>query len=363
MIYIFTILLIFGAYKILVAPYAQTNIYDSRRKLYHIVVALWFILLMILRHDYVGTDTQNYRKIYEYLQYWDFDPSVRSATITSEFGFYYLNFTLAKLGCDFRVLLTLCAMLYVGSISYLIYKYSEKPWLSYYLFLTLGYFIFATTMRQCFALSFSIIALQLAINRKLIPYCFFVLLAISFHSTAIVFLPVYWIIHLSLKKRTAILMGLCCLTTILFFRSIYSYALEFTGKEYVNAETSGYLVLFFSVLLVITGCLVIEKMPPSNKYWLLLLSLVLCWMPIASMNPALFRINLYFSVYMIIFVVNMVNYIPATYRQLFVLCLFLIGVYQFAYKTPRSGIRNIPYVFYWEDYFEKNPDARNLNLQ
>lgn len=361
MIYLFTFFLIYVLYCYLIPSSSKRDgkiVYNRKRKKYHVIISLWLILLLILRHDYVGTDTQNYRDLFEYMSY-GFE---YKTDVSSEIGFYSLVSALVKTGCDFRVLLLINAVLYVGAVSYLIYKYSQRPWLSYFIFVTFGFFIFATTMRQCFALAFTIIALQFAINKKLLPYLFFVALATSFHATALVSLPAYWIIRMPLKKRTALLLVAIFITLYASTNLILSYAVELTNKAYEEVETGGVLTFCMNLFFVVIGWLNIRKIPAENKMWILLLSMVLCLFPFAKINPAMMRIYMYYSIYIIILAPNLI--IPRSQLREAVMCfIFLIGIYKFTYGAKLSGIRIHPYVFYWEDYFEQNPEARSLRLK
>lgn len=363
MIYFFTFFLIFGLWKYLYPSSSvgdRSIVYNRKRKRYHVIVSIWIILLLVLRHDLVGTDTQNYRALFDYMNYgFEYGPDTN---IGSEIGFYSLVSALVGWGMNFRMLLVINAVLYVGTVSFLIYKYSQKPWLSYFIFITFGFFIFTTTMRQCFALAFTIIALQFAINKKLIPYLLFVALAVSFHSTAVVFLPAYWIIRMPLKKRTALLLGLIFIVIYASIDFILSYAVELTNKGYEERETGGIFTFCMNLFFVIVGWMNIRKMAAENRIWILLLCMVLCLFPVAKVNPAMMRIYMYFSIYIIILAPNLV--IPRYQIRNLVMCfIFLVGIYKFTYGAKASGVRIHPYVFYWEDYYELNPEARSLHLE
>ena len=336
--------------------------YTKNRAKYCFIIGLWFFLLLVLRNDYVGTDTQNYHYVFDVLSWQGgIDLSFKDADISTEYGFYYLNHLIILCGLPFRTLLIISAFLYVGVISYLIYKYSQHPWLSYFIFLTFGFFIFNTAMRQCFAVSFCTIAFLFAIQKKLLPYLFFVIIACLFHSTALIFFPVYFLIKLGYNKKSYYIILVLGATIVFFSSWIFQYAIEITVKNYKEVETYGYGSLILFIMLVGIGYIYRNKLPYFNKYWLFLLLIGICLFPVSQLNPALFRINMYFRIFIIIYAANIVS-LRVSISPIIIIFLLMFGTYQFVIGSKLAGIRVYPYVFYWENYYEINPDARKLNL-
>lgn len=366
MIYVFTVLLILMLNISLRPNQYQNNItgikYGKNRLNYCLIVGFWLFLLLVLRHDYVGTDTQNYHFLYDCLADGNFSTSLENVSISSEYGFYILNHVLASNGLPFRCLLIISAALYVGAISYLIYKYSQKPCLSYFIFLTYGFFIFNTTMRQCFALSFCIIALVLSINKKITLSLLFCLVACLFHSTAIVFLPVYFITRLEYDKRSYLLVLAVGVFMALFSSVIFKYGIELSDKNYKEVATGGYGTLLLMSLVATLGFFYRKQLPPTNKYWLFLLLIGICLFPVAQFHPALFRINMYYRIFIVIYIANILN-LKTQITNLIYPLIILIGLYQFTIGNKNAGIRTFPYVFFWEDYREINPEINKLNLK
>lgn len=366
MIYVFTLFLIVYCSHILRPDQYSTELetgicYTKARLKYNLIIGGWFLLLLTLRNDYVGTDTQNYHMIFENFFSFVTDFSFKNAGLSSDIGFYSLVYWLQYYGCPFRFLLFISAFVYIAAIVMLIYKYSKKSWLSYFIFLTFGFFIFNTTMRQCFAVSFCIFAFEFAVCRKFVPYLILVLLAISFHSTAVVFLPVYWITRFDYKKRYYIIIAIVALFLASYASAIFSYALLLTEKKYEVMETGGYGQLFITIAISVVGFLNRNNLPYSSRYWLLFSLITIALFPLGNINPAFFRIDMYYEIFIIIYLAN----ICCLKRDIAILALIgtiLFGTYSFTIGTKNAGIRTIPYVFYWENYFEINPDARNLYL-
>lgn len=366
MIYIFTILLILILNQVLRPQRLSANantgiIYDSNRKKYCIILSLWFILLLTLRHAYVGSDTQNYYKMFCEIESSGFSIELAADTWFTEFGFYALVKFLTDIDLPFRVLIFISASFYVFSVSLLIYRYSQRPWISYFVFLTFGYFIFNTTMRQCFALSFCILSFLSLIDKRIILAVIFSVVAISFHSTAVIFLPALFIPKLRYNKKSLLIIIAMGIFISLFAATIYQSASEFVGKNYVEQKTTGYFSLLIYIIIAIYGYTYRRKIPEINRVWFYLLMVSIILFPLASINPALFRIRLYFSVFIIVYLANLATPKIQTYHVLYAL-IICYGMFSFFIGNNLAGIRVLPYAFYWENYYQLNPEAARLGL-
>lgn len=355
MIYFFLVLFI----VVLTLFYAPDSCLDENsqnRKLFVYLVSIPFFLLLLLRHDYVGTDTQNYRLIYDYFDSYVSSAKLEEHDISNELGFYSLVQFLNYLGLPFWVLKALSAGLYIGVLSYLIYRYSKNSWFSYIYFLLSGLFIFNTTMRHCFALSIFALAVDFAIRRKLIPYILMVLLAISFHSSAIVIIPTWWIVQLRLSKKYIIILSVIAILFGIFSDLIFSIGADLTGKDYEAIGAGGGLTAFLHICIVGLGIYLRDRLDKTDHVLVLFNIVILVLMPLAMKNPALFRIFIYFSFFNIILLANLGAALQDQLKVGFFICFLSLGVYSFVYKSNQAGIRTIPYVFYWEDYKSLNPD-------
>lgn len=366
MIYIFTLLLMWFLNDLWKPTSVKGDVttgitLSKRRKKYCITIGIWLFLLLILRHAYVGTDTQNYFKVFNDIKYLGFSLEFADSELKTEYGFYFLNHLLIKAGLPFRVLLAISAGFYIYTIGYLIYRYSQRPAISFFIFLTFGYFIFNTTMRQCFALSFCIWATIFIINGKWKLSLLFCLFAALFHSTAIVFFSIIIVPFLRYNWKSFFLIlgvGVFIFTSS---TAIYGMASEMMGKNYEVQEATGYFSLLIYIGIVIVGLIVRKHIPDVNRFWFFLIVISIIVFPLASLNPALFRIRLYFSVFIIVYVANISLPKCATTIPL-LLVIYSYGLYSFFIGTSYSGVRVLPYVFYWENYYELNPKASTLGL-
>lgn len=359
-VYLLTILLILVLSIVFISKNENDKIiYDNRRLYYHVIIAIWFILFLGLRNDYMFTDTQNYRAIYENPVMYGVRGIAQHGTFFQDFGFYSFIYALHEFGIPFRGLLFIHAIVYIGSLSLLVYRYSSKPWLSYLLFMFTGLLAFATTMRQSFAVSFVILATMFAVRKNIGGYIVMIVLAISFHVTAIVAAPIYFIIK-KWKNYTVYLFLAGFVLMTYFASTIMSIAVEETRKGYVQTATGGWFTILYAVIVLVVSFKYSYNIK-QDKIFLKLYLMVVCFFPFAKLNPAFFRVCIYYSVFLLVLAPDLV-FFRKKVNEL-VLCLFLgWGLIAFFYKSKQAGVRTFPYVFYWQDYFQENLDARTLKL-
>ncbi|EKN06845.1 EpsG family protein [Parabacteroides johnsonii] len=365
MTYLVVILIVFFCYKkysrYLYAYEENSLSMLGGRRTFCYVVFVILTLLLILRNDYFGTDTQNYHYLFDTIEI-HYNSSFLDINLSSEWGFYSLVYFLKTNGFSFRFLLIVSAVSYMACVSYLIYRYSENIIFSYFIFFTYNFWVFNTTMRQCFALTFVILAVVCAINKKLLANIAFIILAIMFHSTAIVCIPIYFVINMKLNKKSIVLFILIMITISVMASSIFHSMQQLTGKDYTETVTTGYVRMFIIVLLLIVGLILRKKLTIADEYWMKLFFVALCLQPIAQFNPALFRVNHYFYFFTILLAPNIIHKLNFS-KQIIASFLIVYGLYNFTLGSYKAGIRVYPYVYEWENYFEENPNFKPSDFQ
>lgn len=119
----------------------------------------------------------------------------------AEPGYLLLNLAVSLLCGDYRFflfvfhfLLTLLVFTWIG-------RYSRAPWLSVFLFLTLQYFALSMNfLRQALAAAIVLWAYPFLRSHRFLPCCGIVLLAACFHRTALIMLPLCFLLSLPPTK-------------------------------------------------------------------------------------------------------------------------------------------------------------------
>ncbi len=151
------------------------------------------------RYD-IGTDYSNvylpeFEKICE-------SPITDIFSIPHEIGYVFLEYCVAFFTQNFVAIFVTTSIMIVMSYFGAFYKYSKNVVVCVALYLLWGnYFCSFNFVRQMIASGIFLFAFQSIIEKKPVRYVFLTLLAASFHKTALVMLPFYFILQIPLKKK------------------------------------------------------------------------------------------------------------------------------------------------------------------
>jgi len=179
---------------------------DNKYDIISTISIFVFSIIIGLRY-YVGGDYVGYLDDFN-----DFNLGISYSDSRYELGYYLLMFILKLFGFTYPFLFTAVAFLQI----YFVYKWVSNykyllPWVVYFYFTTLYLFESMNIMRQ--ALSFSILLYSTVYIHKLdkIKFACMVLLAASFHKSAIFFLPFYFFVNKEWIRNKFIQIGLMVL--------------------------------------------------------------------------------------------------------------------------------------------------------
>ena len=153
-----------------------------------------------------------------------------------EKGYLWLNWLIARVIKWPQFIIFFQSAFCIGVTLRFIYKYSEDVLLSVLGFMSFGLMQFYLTgFRQSFAIAICLIALEFALKKKFIGFILSVLIAASIHQTAIVFVPVYWIVKIGLTKLYALVDLIVIFILSQGVPRIISLGNEVFDKEYQGA--------------------------------------------------------------------------------------------------------------------------------
>src|SRR5690606_33715510 len=166
------------------------------------VVMLVLVGFAGLRSSKVGTDTGNYLRMFSRAD--SFSSVTEGKT---EFGYNLLSWLARSISDSYTVLLLMIALVvvycYVSTIVKLVKRYETAM----FLFVTLGvYTFFFNGARQGIAAAICFWALPFLLQKRVVPYLAAIGVAVLFHKTALVALPLYFLAAPRIGlKRLAIL--------------------------------------------------------------------------------------------------------------------------------------------------------------
>ncbi|WP_444684346.1 EpsG family protein [Alkalicoccus luteus] len=140
----------------------------------------------------------------------DYDNTIwtlQAALEGDEPGFGVLQWLLQSISYDGQILIFTCALITLTIITAVTYHYSRLFELSLYVFITSGMFLVSMNgMRQYLAAAIVFAGASFLFNGKFIPYAALVLLASTFHQSALIMLPVYFIVRRKAWTKQTILL-------------------------------------------------------------------------------------------------------------------------------------------------------------
>ncbi|WP_440898001.1 EpsG family protein [Amphibacillus sp. Q70] len=346
-------------------------------KVYMINVFLVLFFISAFRSVNIGNDTQDY-----FLMFYRFGNmnSVFNLDSTIEIGYRILNRALYTISSNTLILTTVTSAIIIGVFMKFIYKNSKITWLSVLLFLNLRIFYFTLSgIRQSIALAVILVSYKYVKERKFIPFFILVIVASTFHLTALVFLIVYPLSKINYTKKVMntylVISGLLFLLfdyfIIFILRFFPKYQVYISSSYFENTRLAS-MVDFFVILSIFVFGYILrknfnnnevrikrksKKTMIKNKYatekniLLHIISLALLFTFIAINVSLVKRVGLYFFIFTIIYIPNVIQKIQD--KNLKLLLLYSITVLTFAYNIIiliyRPEWQHVyPYEFFWQ---------------
>ena len=321
------------------------------RKKFVILVSIQLFLIMALRSNMLGVDLPSYELGYNYIGHLSFEELLSGiggharetpgALFVSYFegGYSIFNWICAHLGMDFHGFLVICAAINISSVGYFIYKYSKKPWLSFVIFSTFGFYtFFFGIIRQGLALSMMLLSYCCLDKKKYILTAILLFLAFNIHHTALLSLPLLLI--LAFRRKTISRKGFASLFAIsipllAFSRPIYEstlvHIMSLMDKNYAlhDPVANKMVFLLFAISIIVLCFYNFSKI--NNK-----MDSLACFGLIFALYISIFgmyggnitRALNYYSIFIILLIPNVFsqyeNQKYATVIEAFV-CILLIG--------------------------------------
>lgn len=171
------------------------NFKQQYRSLPELVLYLLIYLIMFIsflnRDLNVGSDTLSYFNDFQNLK-----------LKNVEYGWYFLNICAKYLSGNFYVLLGICITIIISLLDRSLKYYSAYPLIALMMFLAICFALYFNILRQSIAMSMIYaFSIPYIIQKKLIKFLFSIGLAVSFHTSAIIFLPLYFFTFRLLGKK------------------------------------------------------------------------------------------------------------------------------------------------------------------
>lgn len=319
------------------------------------VISLGIIVLLLtlfagIRHRFVGTDTGNYLRMFAGINSWS------DIWETNEFGFNALMLLAKQISSNYAALLTLVALVTVSCYIITIVRLTKRYETALFLFITLGaYTFFFNGARQGVAAAICFFAIPWLLKHKPVQYFLLVGLAFTFHQTALIAAPLYFLASSRVGWRQIV--GVACGSVLmtLFLATFVGLASSLVDDKYAAyaeaTEGGGHVMVAF---LVVQGAFLYvlrKKVKDPHGYYPRLLNIYLIGLiplfaaVISNVNPSgIIRLHMYFSSTAIL-LWSMIFYgISASKERDIISFIFLLFILLYFFMTTSTFSQLTPYI-------------------
>lgn len=283
-----------------------------------VIIAMASLILVSGFRHRVGTDYQNYVDIYNL--------NVKSSSIVfeGEFALSIIIKLATYISENPQVFFMITSIIINVMLVIALVKYSENYKMSMYLYITtFTYYSTMNGLRQFIAAMIMFLAFKQLMNRRFIKYLLCVLLATTFHTSALLFIPIYFIVYRRIDSLANLIILTLAIIAFIFYKDFIEILFEFLQysrfahyKE-VFMESDGanplrLLVYSIPIILAYMGREV-GRYRIGDKYDVIAnLSFLGCIFMFLAMRHKYFaRVSMYFEVYYLI----LIPYIPVIFSK------------------------------------------------
>lgn len=342
-----------------------------------------FIILFFvsgLRNNYVGADTATYISTFNIIKN---IPLSQSFELYFESGYILYNYVIGLFFDNAQFLIIISSFIIIIAITTFIYKNSANVYMSLYLFITLMfYYDSMNIMRQFLAVSVILYGFEFVKSRKFIKYLVCVIIATFLHTTAIISILIYFLYSWQFSYKRIFLLFICSLVGYSLLNPILIIVFELLPR-YASYETrlgsnnfASYIAAFMYFVIVLFGLIILRyDYSKSKKYqigdllkqndnllindntnsyiyspltYIMVITTVLNFLAIEF--NILGRADIYFSIFVIIYLPNVINKIKN--KNIKFLSYFFILIFCTLYNIIIFLLRPdwhwvIPYEFFF----------------
>lgn len=323
----------------------KVNVFKIESKVISFWVCFIFIYLIgIFRAELLGVDVDNYKAYFGMYSSYDFLNVL--ADFKSDNGYIMLNKIIYLFTDDFWAAKGIMYSFVFGLYSYIIYKKSEYPALSYLIYLGLGFLGFNfCILRQAIAVSICFYSFQFVKEKRLLKFIVLVLIATTFHKTAIFFAVAYPLINSPIKNDylnkilLVFLFVICGMYVLPLMMGIYS-------NDYSNIAVKGeginllifYTSLYFLLIYISKRCNRIDKKDAHIAF------IPVCFQIIAFFFSLFSRIVSYYSILLSLIIPNIMYKTSNKHIYLYIIIIIFSFMYMLNILSNSTGI--LPYKTY-----------------
>lgn len=326
-------------------------LFRSKLKKYNKIINFisigFLFVIFAFRATSVGADTKTYEILYNNQYEWN------------EKGYVYLVRLFNYFGFSFRFFLIIISFFSIFSLNHFLQKYSKDYIFSLILFVTIGLFsMYMTGIRQVIAISILLWSIDFIFRKKIFVFVLIVLLASSFHTSALVFLPIYFLNYINFtKNKILIFFFVFCIIIMLFKNYIWSFVSTIIPNQYDDLvfNSQDYytnilvIIIEVSILFFVIFYYKNSKLNSNIYNTMIVFQIISILFQIFGYSALqISRLSYYFACAKIIIIPNTLeNFYNKGDKIFFIIVILLFSILKFSISTPGSYSKIDEYEFYF----------------
>lgn len=249
------------AFTVLLGIIINANETNYKKKFFLITIFSLIAVFSALRSKNVGMDTEQFFSMYNVIRALSWD---RLHELRYEWGYMILCKLLSYISTSPQLLIIVSSIFISFSVGRFIYKNSTDVVMSTYIYITFNIWsMYMNVLRQAIAIAIIMIGFEFLKKRKWIIFGLFVLLAMTFHTSAIfVLVLIPCLLKKTFTQKTVQLVTIICIFGFFFFNKIFDLATKLLGVygsyssgKYAQENYFGAALglLLFLILFIIGG--------------------------------------------------------------------------------------------------------------
>lgn len=248
------LIIIFYAFLFLIAA----GKVEHSKKMFIIAVTVQLIIINGLRNVSVGVDTFRYERHFNNIA--NLSSVKELINYGSDIGYVFFQKIVSLFSSDFQTFLIFVAIIIFFLLGIFIYKYSSGYFISYLLFISLGLYHFSFTgIRQSISMIIILWTYKFILEKKAVKFFIVVLIASLFHSSALIFTPMYFLARIKWNRLYFIVLVMIftvfyllrnqigSLLTIIYYEENAGIMLD----SYESSQGIGGLTLLLLIVLIL----------------------------------------------------------------------------------------------------------------
>ena len=301
--YIINLLIVFAIFLVTRAIKDK----EKGKKIFLYLSFLELFLFLALRGLDVGADLRAYFNLYDNCNLYSLTDVFK---FRYEKGYIFYTYVIANFINNKQWFLVITAFISLIGPLFAIKRYSKNYYLSVFVYITFQFYVYNFyILRQVMALSIVLLSIKFIEERKFIKFLLLVILATLFHTSAILFIAVYFISKIKINNKILVLLYGAVIGIVLFGDSIIKYILGFI-QNYAETGNNGgipYFIVLFIVFLIAT--LVKNKFftDKNDIMWYNILVIAILIQTLTLKLSILSRLNIYYTISIIMVLPNLLE--------------------------------------------------------